>query len=96
VRRAAKPPRKISRSTSPPSSIGPSTASTKANGLGQIFISATTIKSAADKILDESLITQLVTLGDHLAAVRTGGWAATAALGQCRTIIETLRAERLY
>ena len=54
----------------------------KANGLGQIFISATTIKNAADKILDESkpkhaaLITELVTLRDHLAALRSAADAS--------------------
>jgi len=53
----------------------------KANGLGQIFIWATTIKNAADKILDESkpkhaaLITELVTLRDLIAAVRTAAGA---------------------
>jgi hypothetical protein len=48
-----------------------------ATGLGQIFISATTIRNAADKILDESkprhaaLIEEPATLRDHIAAVRT-------------------------
>jgi hypothetical protein len=47
-----------------------------ATGLGQIFISATTIRNAADKILDESkpkhaaLIEELTTLRDHIAALR--------------------------
>jgi hypothetical protein len=49
---------------------------TKATGLGQIFISATTIRNAADKILDEckpkhaALIEELATLRDHIAVLR--------------------------
>jgi hypothetical protein len=54
----------------------------KADGLGQIFISATTIKNAAEKILDESkpkhaaLITELVTLRNLLAAPRSAAGAS--------------------